>query len=101
MRWTPSFLATVLLCLFLGACGSLLTGHSYHNNGGVIQVEFKSGGKAYVSDGRISRTCNYSESGRVVRLVCEHDTFDLTIQDDGALIGPANGLMARLTPVLN
>ena len=101
MRQTTAFLVTMSLLQFVDACGSSLTGHSYHNNGGVIQVEFKSGGKAYVSAGRISQTCSYSESGTIVQLVCERDTFNFTIQDDGALVGPANGLMARLTPVVN
>lgn len=87
------------LCLFPGACVSRVSGHVYHNNGGVVQVEFKSGGRAYVSAGSTVHTCNYSESDKSVRLVCDGDATNFNVQNDGALVGPANGLMARLTPV--
>ena len=96
-----AFLATAFLSLFAGSCGDVLSGHTYHNNGGVVQVEFKSGGKALVSTGNSGQTCSYSESGKIVRLVCKDGTLDLTIQEDGALVGPANSLMARLTPAVN
>jgi len=87
--------------MLLSACGSNVSGHTYHNNGGVVQVEFKSSGKAYVSAGSTSHSCSYSESGKTVRLVCEGDSTTFTVQDDGALTGPPDGLMARLTPVMN
>lgn len=64
-----------------------------------MQVEFKSGGKAYVSSGSVSHTCKYSESGKTVHLTCAEDTTDFTVQDDGALTGPPDGLMSRLTPL--
>ena len=101
MRRMAAFLATVLFCMFLNACGSRVTGHTYHNNGGVVQVEFKSCDKAYVSAGPTSHVCTYSELGEVVSLVCDGNTTNLAIQDDGALVGPPHGLMARLTPVKN
>ena len=101
MKRMMAFLAAGCLCAFLGACGSKVSGHTYHNNGGVVQVEFKSGGRAYVSAGPIVHTCSYSESGKSVSLICNGDTTDFSVQDDGALVGPAAGLMARLTPVQN
>lgn len=101
MRRMIAFLATASLSLFAGACRNALSGHTYHNNGGVVEVEFKSGGKAHISVGNFSQTCSYSETGKTVRMACKDDTFSFTIQDDGALVGPQNGLMARLTPVLN
>jgi hypothetical protein len=87
--------------MLLNGCGSRVSGHTYHNNGGVVQVEFKSGGKAYVSAGSMSHSCTYTESGKTLRLVCEGDTTIFTVQDDGALAGPSEGLMARLTPEKN
>lgn len=99
MRRMTAFFATAFFFSVLDACGSRVSGHTYHNNGGVVQVEFKSGGKAYVSAGPTSRICSYSESGEAVRLVCDGNTTNLTMQDDGALVGPPHGLMARLTPV--
>ena len=101
MRRTTACLAAACLCAILVACGSRVSGHTYHNNGGVVQVEFRTGGKAYVSAGPIVHTCSYSESGKSVSLVCDGDTTDFRVQDDGALVGPAAGLMARLTPVQN
>jgi hypothetical protein len=101
MRRLHSFLPTLFLCAPLCACGGRVTGHTYHNNGGVVQVEFKSGGKALVSAGPVTHTCSYSESGKAVSLVCEDDITNLSMQDDGALVGPSDGLMARLTPVGN
>jgi hypothetical protein len=49
----------------------------------------------------MSHTCTYSESARTVTLVCEGNTTNFTVQDDGALAGPPDGLMSRLTPVKN
>lgn len=92
---------TALYCMFLSACGSHVSGHTYHDNGGVVQVEFKSGGKAYIAAGPTSHACTYSESGKTVNLDCDGDTTSFTVQDDGALAGPPDGLMARLTPVNN
>ena len=101
MRRNAVFLATVLSCMFLHGCGSRVSGHTYHNNGGVVQVEFKSGGKAYVSAGPKNGVCDYSESGKTVTLVCDGDTTSFSVQDDGALVGPEKSLMARLTPLKN
>lgn len=83
----------------LGGCGSTVRGHTYHDNGGVVRVEFKSGGKAFVSIGSMSHECTYSESGKNVNMDCDGEKLNFTVQDDGALTGPPDGYMARLTPV--
>jgi hypothetical protein len=101
MKGIAAFLGVSVLCSFPDACGRGVSGNTYHNNGGVVQVEFKSGGKAYMSDGPTRHTCIYSESGKTVNLVCEGETTNFTMEDDGALVGPPHGLMARLTPVKN
>lgn len=101
MRRTTAILASTLLGPYLVACGSNVSGHVYHNNGGVVQVEFESRGRAYVSAGSATHRCSYSESGKSVSLVCDGNTTELQVQEDGVLVGPANGLMARLTPVQN
>jgi hypothetical protein len=64
-------------------------------------VEFRVGGKAYVSAGSVSHACSYSQSGKIVSLICDEDSTNLTVLDDGALAGPPESLMARLTPVSN
>lgn len=101
MRRMNPFIATVFLSAFLCSCGGAVSGHIYRNNGGVVQVEFRPGGKALVSAGTVIHRCSYSESGKSVSLVCEGEATNFSVQDDGALVGPANGLMARLTPVEN
>jgi hypothetical protein len=89
----------VSLVAALGAmigCGSKVSGDTYEGNGGVVKIEFKSGGKAYVSTGPVTNTCSYSESGKKISLVCEGDTTEFSVEDD-ALNGPPDGLLARLT----
>jgi hypothetical protein len=84
------------LLVALTGCGSKIEGSTYEGNGGVIRIEFKSGGKAYLSAGPAATTCSYSESGKKVTLICEGDTTVFTLEDD-ALNGPPDGLLTRLT----
>lgn len=94
------WLLVAAVCLTIGACHSnSVKGRAFHDNGGVVKVEFKSGGKAFVSTGPVTNTCSYTESGSKVTLVCDGDTTMFTVDDDGALSGPPNGFLARLTPV--
>lgn len=91
-----AFTAIVSVCTI--ACGgSKAEGHTYSGNGGVVRIEFKSDGKAFIATGPISTPCTYSESGKTLTLNCEGETTEFKIDDDGALIGPPDGLLARLT----
>jgi hypothetical protein len=89
-------LTIVTFSLAVG-CGGSVKGNTYADNGGVVQIEFKSGDKAYLSMGPTTSTCSYSESGKKVTLTCEGDKTVFTIDDDGALNGPPGGLVSRLT----
>jgi hypothetical protein len=93
-----SVLAVSLIGLLgaLTGCGSKVEGSTYEGNGGVIRIEFKSGGKAYLSAGPATTTCSYSESGKKVTLICVGDTTVFSVEDD-ALNGPPDGLLTRLT----
>lgn len=82
--------------MFLAACGASVSGNTYQDNGGVVQIEFRSGGKAYVSTGPISQQCTYTQDGNKVTLICEHDKTVFTVDDDGALNGPQGGFLGRL-----
>jgi len=99
---TKFSLSNVLAVSLIGAlgaiagCGSGVEGSTYEDNGGVVKIEFKSGGKAYVSTGPATNTCTYSENGKKVSLVCEGDTTIFTVEDD-ALNGPPGGFLTRLT----
>jgi hypothetical protein len=77
-------------------CGSKVEGSTYEGNGGVVKIEFKSGGKAFVSTGPVTTPCTYTESGKKVNLVCEGDTTAFSVEDD-ALNGPPDGMLTRLT----
>ena len=78
-------------------CGSKVEGNTYEGNGGVVKIEFKSGGKAYLSAGPATTTCTYTENGKTVTMVCVGDTTVFTVEDDGALSGPPDGMLTRLT----
>jgi hypothetical protein len=91
-----------ILLLSASACGGGgVSGNTYAGNGGVVKVEFKSGGKAFVSTGPVTNTCTYTEKGKTVTLVCEGDSTEFTVDEDGALNGPQNdtGMLGRLTKV--
>ncbi len=80
------------------ACGGGVKGNTYADNGNVVQIEFKSGGKAYMSMGPMTNTCNYTESGKNVTLNCgPGENLVFTVDDDGALNGPPGGMVTRLT----
>lgn len=95
--WTVA--AAALVCLGVVGCGAKVQGHTYSGNGNVVSVEFQSGGKAYASMGPMTSACTYSQSGKTVNLVCEGDTTVLTLQDDGSLNGPPEGMLAHMTKV--
>jgi len=88
-----------LVCLGVVGCGTKVQGHTYSGNGNVVSVEFQSGGKAYASMGPMTSACTYTQSGKTVNLVCEGDTTVLTLQDDGSLNGPPEGMLAHMTKV--
>ena len=94
----PVTLAILLIwSVLVTGCSGKVEGNTYTGNGGVVQIEFKSGGKAYVSTGPISTPCTFTESGKTVTLICEGDRTVFTVDDDGALIGPQGGFLGRLT----
>jgi hypothetical protein len=91
------FICVVTLSVGLAGCGSSVAGNTYIDNGGVVQIEFKSGGKAYVSTGPVSNACTYTQSGKTLTLICNGDKTVFTVDEDGALNGPPNGFLGRLT----
>lgn len=99
MNRTMACATTMAVCMTLTACGNKVSGHTYHDNGGVVTVEFKPDGKAFVSTGPVTQPCSYTQSGKAISLMCEGDATNFTLEDDGALSGPRNGMLARLTPV--
>ncbi len=78
-------------------CGSKVEGNPYEGNGGIVKIEFKSGGKAFLSAGPATTTCTYTEDGKTVTMICVGDKTVFTVEDDGALSGPPDGMLTRLT----
>ncbi len=83
--------------LVLAGCGKSVAGSTYEGVGGAVKIEFQSGGKAVTSIGPLSTDCTYTEDSKSVTLTCEGQPTVLTINDDGSLSGPAEGMMGRLT----
>lgn len=93
------FVIITILGVLPAACagGGSVQGNTYVDNGGVVKIEFKAGGKAFFSMGPVTNTCTYSQSGKTVSLTCEGDKTSFTVGEDGALSGPPDGMIARLT----
>ena len=89
-----------MLCgasLLLASCGKSVSGSTYEGGGGAVKVEFQSGGKAVTTIGPLSTNCTYTEDSKSVTLTCEGQPAVLTINDDGSLSGPPDGMLGRLT----
>lgn len=87
------------LCLSAAGCGKSVSGHTYAGNGEMVKIEFQSGGKAFASLGPMTSNCTFTQSGKKISLICEGDTEELTMADDGSLNGPPDGMLAHLTKV--
>ena len=97
-KFSGSHAVALAVIAVLGVgCGGKVEGNTYEGNGGVVKIEFKSGGKAFLSAGPATTTCTYTESGKTVTMVCVGDTTVFTVEDDEALSGPPDGLLTRLT----
>jgi len=81
----------------LAACGGTVNGSTYQNANGMVQVEFKSGGKAFTSLNGMTNACTYKQDGKSITLECEGDKTVFTVNDDESLTGPPSGFLARLT----
>jgi hypothetical protein len=94
----PSIFALLAISsIGISACGGGVAGNTYTGNGGIVKIEFQSGGKAYLSTGPVTTNCTYSEKGGNVTLDCEGESTEFSVGDDGALNGPPGGMLTRLT----
>ena len=89
-------IAAVIAGAILFAAGCGLSGSTYQSEGGVVQIEFQSGGKAVTSMGPLKMNCTYVEESSTVAVTCEGDKTIFTIKDD-QLIPPNGGLIGPLT----
>jgi hypothetical protein len=77
-------------------CGGV-SGHTYQAAGGMVQIEFQSGGKANLSLGPLKTACTYVEDSKTVTLTCEGDKTVFTIGSDGTLNPPPGNMIGPLT----
>ncbi len=86
-------------CLALTGCGSKVRDRTYQSqdHSALVQVEFKSGGKAYVFSGPPAHPCIYRETDTKLALLCDDATTVFSVSEDGVLTGPPDSQMARLT----
>lgn len=83
--------------LVLAACGKSVSGSTYEGVGGGFTVEFQSAGKAVTTIAGAKADCTYTEDSKTVTLTCEGQPAVLTINDDGSLSGPPDGMLGKLT----
>ena len=91
--------AVALVCISAAACGSGVSGHTYQDSDGMVKIEFDSGGKAVTTMGPITANCTYKQSSNQVSLTCADQTTQLTVNSDGSLSGPADGMLNHMTRV--
>ena len=54
-------------------------------------------GKAHFSLSGVGGDCSYTQTGDSIALTCEGETSQLTLGADGALSGPPDSFMTRMT----
>jgi len=83
------FTAVIVFTPGSGNCGSKLEG-TYTNNGGMVTLDLKSGGKALWTMMGETTPCKYTVKGEKIALDCtpKGEKLDLMIHDDGSLTGP-------------
>jgi hypothetical protein len=84
--------------LVLTSCGKSVQGSTYADANGALKIEFQSGGKAVTTIAGLPANCTYIEESKSITLTCEGQPVVFTLNDDGSLSGPAEGMLAgRLT----
>jgi hypothetical protein len=96
-RYILGAVSTAATLLLIAGCGGTVNGSTYQNANGMVQVEFKSGGKAFTSLNGMTNACTYTQESKTITLECEGDKTVFTVNDDGSLSGPPSGFLARLT----
>ena len=91
--------SAALVCFSVAACGSGVSGHTYQDSDGMVKIEFDSGGKAVTTMGPITANCTFTQSSNQVALTCADQTTQLTVNSDGSLSGPTDGMLNHMTRV--
>jgi hypothetical protein len=84
---------------FMLGCGNSVQGNTYADASGMMKMQFQSGGKALVTIGYTTQNCQWSQSSSNVAVKCGEQTMQLTLNSDGSLAGPLDGMVGRMTRV--
>jgi hypothetical protein len=97
--WPARIVVIAGLGLAVVSCGKSngVEGSTYEGNNGAFQIQFKPDGKASVALGPVSGDCTYTQKDKSVSVTCEGDQIDFTVNDDGSLNGPPDGMIGRMT----
>ena len=76
-----------IVCLFLAACGSGISG-TYSDPSGMAEYTFKSNGVASMSAMGIAVEVKYKVEDGKVKLISPEGTVVMKILDDGSIEGP-------------
>jgi hypothetical protein len=69
----------------------------YANAAGHASIEFRAEGRAHFSLHGVGGQCSYNQQERTVHLTCDGETTQFKVEDDGALMGPPDSFLTRLT----
>jgi len=97
--WSARILVIAGLGVAVASCGksSGVEGSTYEGNNGAFQIQFKPDGKASVALGPVAGDCTYTQKDKTVSVTCEGTQIDFTVNDDGSISGPPDGLVGRMT----
>lgn len=90
IRSVSAAAAIATISILLSACGSHVKGNTYEAF--PIAIEFHAGGRATFSSGSDATDCTYTENGSKVTLTCGPQSTEFTIDSDGNLNGPPQGV---------
>jgi hypothetical protein len=79
--------------VFINGCTPSIQG-TYANGNGSIVLDLKSGEKATLTFMGESKDCFYKQGKEQIQVVCDGDTTNFSVHDDGSLTGP--GQIGRL-----
>jgi len=80
--------------LLLTACGSGLSGQ-YSDNSGIMQYDFRSGGKVYVTTLGIQSAGEYEIDDDKLIIRGNNGNMVLQIREDGTLVGPMGLVLSK------
>jgi hypothetical protein len=97
--WTARIVMIAGLGIAVASCGksNVVEGSTYEANNGAFQIQFKPDGKATVALGPVAGDCTYAQKDKTVSVTCEGTQIDFTVNDDGSISGPPDGLVGRMT----